>query len=72
MCVGCPDFVDACWEGGCRGPDTLPDGQPKRWGRSRKFFLGDTLCEHLAARYGTSDATEYDQRRREELAASDD
>lgn len=54
MCGNCPDFVDMCWEGKCHKPNGGP------YGRAAKFFLGDTFCEHLTEKYGTTSASLYD------------
>jgi len=54
MCGNCPDFVDICWEGTCHNPNGGP------YGRAAKFYLGDTFCEHLTEKYGTSSASLYD------------
>lgn len=55
MCIGCPDFVDYCGEGACRGPEFLPDGSRNRYSLLRKFYLGSpAFCEHLTAKHGTS------------------
>lgn len=42
MCMLCPDYVTSCAEESCRGTR-----------RRVLFFLGDQMCEHLAAQYGT-------------------
>ena len=57
MCVGCPDFVDFCAEGSCNM------STPEKF-RGTTFYLDSTLCEHLAARYGTTSASHLDHFRR--------
>lgn len=51
MCINCSDFVESCSKDGCYNPDGGP------YGRIRKFYLGDTLCEHLVQEYGTESAS---------------
>ena len=59
MCVGCPDFVDICFQGSC--------GRTTQEGRLRgnTFYLDSlTFCEHLIALHGTSSPAHYDHFRR--------
>lgn len=60
MCINCPDMVADCWEPGCIGPEFLPDGRRNLYSRSRKFYLDDDLCQHLAAEHGVTTARELD------------
>lgn len=65
MCIGCPDFVDYCGEGGCLGPEFLSDGSRNQHTRLRKFYLDSpVLCEHLTAKHGTSVPSEAARARR--------
>jgi hypothetical protein len=46
MCFNCSDFVDQCGAEGCYNPN----GGPYR--SFKKFYIGDTYCEHLKKKYG--------------------
>jgi hypothetical protein len=60
VCINCPDMVADCWEPGCVGPEFLPDGRRNLYSRSRKFYLDDSLCEHLRAEHGVATGRELD------------
>ena len=60
MCVNCPDMVADCWKPGCLGAEFLPDGRRNLHSRSRKFYLDDDLCGHLAAEHGVTTARKLD------------
>lgn len=44
MCFNCGDFIDLCFACGD------PDGGPHA--RAKKFYVGDTFCEHMREKYG--------------------